>query len=227
MGKLFKNVLGDPSGAVGKVVFKERGGNIYIGVRPKPYMPGNGTDAVSRRMKFGLTGKLSTAINSIDKLKIVWDKATPSNITPYNGIFKANYQNVTPTDVSNTMLMAPGVGFKITTSSAEVTNTDVSVTLNALGTDTEIDTMVETTMVMAVVVYCKGVLDPNFKENYFIAMKSSPMNINLVNPLTFSVTLSGTESQMFDKYSTHKGFITFVTLDDLGNPVRFSNTVVH
>ena len=226
MGKLFKNVLGDPSGAVGKVVFKERGGNIYIGVRPKPYMPGNGTDAVSRRMKFGLTGKLSTAINSIDKLKTIWDLATPSNLSPYNGIFKANYQNVTPTDVSNTMLMAPGVGFKITTSSVEVTNTDVSVTLNALGTGTEIDTLVETSILMAVVVYSKGVLDPNYKENYFISLKSSGQMINLVNPLTFTATLSNTESQMFDKYSTHKGFITFVTLDDLGNPIRFSNTIV-
>ena len=227
MGKLSKNILGNPSGAVGKVVFKERGNSVFIGTRPKSYMPGYDTDSINRRKRFGLTGKFSKAVNSIDVLKIVWDAATPNNISPFNGIFKANYHNVAADDVNSTAILTPSVGFKATESSIELSNTEVTATLNALGTASEIDTQIETTIVMAALVYCKGLLDPNFKEDYFMAFKSDPVIVNLTSSLSFSITLSGTENQIFDKFSSHKGFLVFVTLDATGNPIRYSNTFVH
>jgi len=157
----------------------------------------------------------------------VWDAATPNNISPFNGIFKANYHNITKDNVTNTAILAPSVGFRATTSSIDVSNTEVTATLNALGTSSEINTAIETSIIMAGLVYCKGLLDPNFKEKYFMAFKSDSVSINLATSLSFTITLSDVESQIFDKFSTQKGFLVFVTLDDAGKPVRYSNTFVH
>jgi len=226
MGKLNKAVLGLPSGAVGQVLFREHDGNIYIGTRPKSFMPGNNIPAVNRRKRFGLTGKFAKAVNSIDKLKIVWDAVTPNNISPYNGIFKANYSNVTPDTVSDTALLSPGIGFNADVNTAVIDNTGIQITLNALGADTDIDPVTETTIVMAAVVSCKDTLDTNLKPNYFLAFKSAPLATNLLNPLSFSIRFDDQESTYFDKYTSHKTFLACVTLDANGKPVHYSSTAI-
>ncbi len=226
MGKLKKAVLGNPSGIVGQVLFRDRGGDVYMSTRPKSFMPGTDSLAVDRRNRFGITGKLAKAINSIDKLKIVWDEATPNNISPYNGIFKANYINVTPTDVSDTALMAPGFGFDAVATTVTVSDSEIEVVLSPLGADSGINLAVEKTILMAAVVFCKDTTDPNLKPNFCLAFKSGEQILNLSNPLTFNVALTSMEATYFDKYTTHKTFIAFVTLDENGKPVHYSSTIV-
>jgi len=226
MGKLKKAVLGNPSGIVGQVLFRDRGGEVYMSTRPKSFMPGADTPAVNRRKRFGLTGKFAKAVNSIDKMKIVWDAVTPNNISPYNGIFKANYSNVTPDSVSDTALLSPGIGFNAAVDTAVIDNTGVQVTLEALGVDSGINPVIETHIVMAAVVSCSVTTDTNLNPNYFLALKSVPVDTNLVNPLSFSVTFGDQEATYFDKYTTHKTFIAFVTLDADGKPVHYSSTSV-
>jgi len=224
MGKLRKAVLGIPSGNVGQVLFREIGENVYIGTRPKSFIPGTDERAVNRRKRFGLTGKLAKAINSIDKIKIVWDAVTPNNISLYNGIFKANYPNVTPDTVSDTALLSPGIGFNAAIDTAVINNTGIQVTLEALGVDSGIDPLIETHVVMAAVVSCSVTSDTNLKPNYFLAFKSAPVVTNLVNPLSFSVPFKEQEATYYNKYTSHKTFIAFVTLDADGKPVHYSST---
>ena len=226
MGKLKKAVLGNPSGIVGQVLFRDRGGDVYMSTRPKSFMPGTDSPAVDRRNRFGLTGKFAKAINSIDKLKIVWDAATPNDISPYNGIFKANYINVTPTDVSDTALMAPGFGFDAVASAVTVSDTEIEAVLDPLGADSGINLAVEKTILMAAVVFCKDTDDPNLKPNFCMAFKSGEQVLNLTNPLTFNVAFTSQETTYYDKYTTHKTFLVFVTLDENGNPVHYSSTIV-
>ncbi len=226
MGKLNKAVLGLPPGNVGQVLFREIDGKVYIGTRPKSFMPGTDVPAVNRRKRFGLTGKFAKAINSIDKVKIVWDAVTPNNISPYNGIFKANYPNVTPDTVSDTALLSPGIGFNSAIDTAVIDNTGIQVTLEALGVDSGIDPLIETHIVMAAVISCNVTSDVNLKPNYFLAFKSAPVATNLVNPLSFSVAFKEQEATYYDKYTNHKTFLAFVTLNAEGKPVQYSSTSV-
>lgn len=201
MGKLNKAVLGQPSGAVGQVLFRKMDGNVYIGTRPKSFMPGLDAPAVNRRKRFGLTGKFAKTVNSIDKMKVVRDAVTPDNISPYNGIFKANYLNVTPDTVSDTALLSPGIGFNAVVDTAVIDNTGIQITLEALGTESDINPLIETSIVMAAVVSCKDNSDINLNPNYFLAFKSASVSTNLVNPLSFSITFDNMESTYYDKYA--------------------------
>ena len=64
MATIKKTVLGRISGAVGDVVFKEKNGKNYVGVRASTFTPPSDAASIERRGKFLLSTELASAINS-------------------------------------------------------------------------------------------------------------------------------------------------------------------
>lgn len=224
MGILKKSVLGKPSGAVGDILFRYKDGKTIIGTRPVSYMPGMDERSVNRRNRFGITAKFSQAVNSLPSFKSLWDNVTPNNISPYNGIFKASYPYVTPTDVTDLAKLVPQLfGFGVTTTDVTVDETEVSVSIDPIGTNAEIDTNIEKFIQLGVVIKCTdGTIDtlPNI---VFLPLKSANVVLNLANPLSFSITLSDQDSDLYSMFDTHLSYLALVTLDEYGKAVHYSS----
>ena len=224
MGFLKKSVLGKPSGAVGDILFRYKDGKTIIGTRPVSFMPGTDTASVNRRSRFAITGKFSSAVNSLPSFKSLWDNVTPNNISPFNGIFKASYPFVTPTDVSASAAIVPILyGFDVTTTDVTVDETEVSVSIDPIGTNAEIDTNVEKFIQLGTVIKCSDGTMDTLPALLFIPLKSANVVLNLANPLTFSITLSDQDSDLYSMYDTHLSYLALVTLDENGKAVHYSS----
>ena len=224
MGFLKKSVLGKPSGAVGDILFRYKDGKTIIGTRPVSFMPGTDAASVNRRSRFGITSKFSQAVNSLPSFKSLWDNVTPNNISPYNGIFKASYPFVTPTDVSASAGIVPILyGFNVTTTDVTVDETEVNVSIDPIGTNAEIDTNVEKFIQLGTVIKCSDGTMDTLPALLFIPLKSANVVLNLVNPLTFSITLSDQDSDLYSMYDTHLSYLALVTLDENGKAVHYSS----
>lgn len=224
MGFLRKAVLGLPSGVVGDILFRYKDGQTIISSRPVSYMPGTDQASVDRRSRFGITAKFAQAVNGIDSLYSVWDNATPKPTSPFNGIFKASYPYVTPTDVTDLASLVPYLyGFPVTTTDVTVDETEVSVSIDPIGTNAEIDLDVEKFIQLAAVIKCTdGTLD-TLPTRIFIPLNSANVVLNLANPLTFTITLSDQYSDLYSMYDTHLTYLALVTLDEDGNAVHYSS----
>jgi len=226
MAEVFKSVIGRLTGALGNMVFRNRGSVTTVSMRPKSFLAGTDIKAQNRRARFGLTGMFAAAVNKDASLKRFWDLATPPNMSAANGIFKANYKHITPDDVTDLARLTPGISVKVSAVSSSMTNVLVSATLDVIGTDQKIDLLVEKKIQMVAVIYCKSPLNEDEAKNHFICLKSGKVVLNLTTELAFTIPLMSDETQYFDIYSSQKCFYTFVTLDDDDVPYHFTNTLL-
>ncbi|MFA5010679.1 MAG: hypothetical protein WC644_01885 [Ignavibacteria bacterium] len=223
MGVLKKSVLGKPSGVVGDILFRYKDGKTIIGTRPVSYMPGMDVNSVNRRNRFGITAKFSRAVNSLPSFKNLWDNVTPNNISPFNGIFKASYPFVTPTDVTDMANIVPQLfGFDVTTTDVSIDATEVSVSIDPIGTNASIDTNVEKFIQLGTVIKCTDGTVDTLPKLVFIPLKSSNVVLNLANPLSFTITLCDQDSDLYSYFDTHVSYLAFVTLDEFGKAIHYS-----
>jgi hypothetical protein len=225
MAEVFKSVIGRLTGALGNMVFRNRNNKTTITMRPKSYKMPMDADAIKRRARFALTGAYSKAVNIFADLKKFWDEHTPNSMTAMNGIFKINYDQITDTDVTTTATMVPLLGVKVVSTNITLTDTSLDVTIDPIGTEEEIDTLVEKTIYMAAVIFCKTPTDPNYKKYHFLSIKSAGINLSLTTALTFSAPIQAIDRQYFDKFTDHKAYIVFVTRDIMLKAVKFTNTL--
>ena len=215
--------LGSVQGQVGDQVFKMRGNKSYVAQLPH----NSGTEAkdivIDNRKKFGVAARFSIAVNQISPLKETWDIYTPNSMSPFNGILKANYPKVTSTDVTDNALIVPFFGgFPVVTTDVTIDGTTVDVAIDPIGTGEEIDTMIEKYIVLCAVIKCTDGNVEDAEKIMFIPLQSDNVVLNLANPLTFSITLTGAERKTYSSYDTHLTYLAFVTLDESGNPIHFS-----
>lgn len=224
MGILNKKVLGAPTGAVGDVQFSYRNGQTIIGTRPASFMPGTDTMSVNRRNRFGITAKFAKSVNSIDALKNLWDAKTENTISPFNGIFRASYPYVSPTDVTSSATIVPQLfGFNITTTDVSIDGSAVNVSIDPIGNNAGIDPLVEKYIKLCVVIKCTDGTKETLPKLMFVPLDSANVMLNLVNPLTFSITLADQEKEIYSLYDTHLSYLALVTLKEDGTAVNYSS----
>jgi len=228
MATIEKQVLGKIRGKVGDVLFRIVNGKAIVTSCPAKKGPSTDPAAIIRNNHFSIAVKLAHAINYLFPLKHFWKNFTISSETgyrsPLNKIVKENYSHVTDTTVLATASLVPDIGFEVTPTTAAISNTAINVTLAAIGIDKGIDTAVETQVQLAAVAFLKSPVLDTEKPVAFLHKLSDPAPVNLLNPLTFEITLDNVEKQRFDMYTSSKGLFALVTLDANDVPVRYSNT---
>lgn len=226
MAQLKKTVLGKVSGAVGDIVFRERQGKNYIGLRPDSFIPGTDPASVARRQRFLLSLRIGSTINSVTELKKLWAVVTPSGLSPFNYIVKTNYRYITSTDVTNLLQLTPGNGFGIVVTGSNIDRTQVRVIIDPIGSNAGIDDVLEPNIIMSSLLYLSNPVDPSLAAFAIMSVKSAPQQTDLGTALTFNANPTNQQQVVFDKYQVTKTFVAFVTLDASGNPVHYSSTVV-
>ncbi|MFA7360356.1 MAG: hypothetical protein WC139_04905 [Candidatus Kapaibacterium sp.] len=215
--------LGVIQGALGPQVFKNRRGKSYVAQLPHSSGKTPSVNVINVRKKFGVITRFAKSVNSIPALKTVWDIATPDNMSPFNGIFKTNYSNVTTSDVLSTALIVPRFyGFGITSTDLTVDETSINLSIDPIGTDSSIDTNVEKFIQLCAVLKCT---DPSIVDSpgiIFAPVMSSNVILNLANPLSFTIEFKDFEQAIYEAYDTHLTFLALVTLDADGKAIHYS-----
>ena len=217
--------LGSVQGKIGDQVFKMRGTKSYVA-----QLPHNGTGeakdvVINNRKRFGKAARFSLAVNQITPLKTIWDIYTPNSMSPFNGIVKTNYQHATASDVLDSALIVPFFGgFPVVTTDVSVDGLTVTVAIDPIGTGEEIDTTIEKFISLCAVTKCTDKNVDTIEEMKFISLQSANVVLNLANPLSFEITLTGAERKAYSSYDTHLTYLALVTLDDSGNAIHFSES---
>ena len=226
MATIKKTVLGRISGAVGDVVFKEKNGKNFVGLRAASFIPGSDSGSIERRAKFSLSTQLASVINSNSQLRSLWLEAIPSGANVYNYLIKANYNNLQSDNVTDLVSIVPGYGFIAKKKTVTFSDTSIQVVTEAIGDNQEIDTSVETKVQLAAVIFLNNAVDDSVKPRNFISMLSPSQALVLNADLTFALNLSAQGALIISKYQIHKGFFSLLTLDANDGLVNFSGTFV-
>lgn len=215
--------LGVIQGALGPQVFKNRRGKSYVAQLPHSSGKAPSVNVINVRKKFGIITRFAKSVNSIPELKTVWDNATPDSMSPFNGIFKTNYSNVTSSDVLSTALIVPMFyGFAITSTDLTVDGTSISLAIDPIGSDSSIDTNVEKFIKLCAVLKCTDPTLDGSPAIMFLPVMSSNVVLNLVNPLSFTIEFKDFEQAIYAAYDTHLTFLALVTLDADGKAIHYS-----
>jgi len=226
MAEIRKQVLGKLSGALGDVVFRERNGKSYVGVRPASFIPGTDPASVSRRLKFLTVIKFTQAIHSEPVLKAVWDNNRPPDITTFNTITRMNYKFVEAENITDLARIVPGLGFSIRSTAASLDSSILTLDIDAIGLNTEIDPKVEVNIQLVSVLFFRNALDETAGNFYLTTLSSASQHLDLENPLSFNATLLSEQKVYYNKFQEHKAFVVLLTTDAQGKPVHYSSTVV-
>ena len=228
MADFIKTVLGIGRGKVGGVMFRFVNGKPVLSSLPVPRKASTDPVVINRKKKFGLLVKFAHAVNYIYQLKYFWKLSSISSTvgfrSAFNKIVKTNYSNVTADNLDDDIMLIPDTGFEVTATSVTLTNTDVTVVLEAIGNDKGIDPAQEVNFQLALILFLKTPTLPDKEAYHFIHKITAPTAVILANPLTFVIELDNIEKQKYDEYTTKKAFLCLVTTDVDGKPIRYSNT---
>lgn len=226
MAKLKKNILGQVTGALGEVVFKQFNGENYMATRPDSFMPGVDPESIARRSRFALAIRLSRAIYQSERLKSIWDPKTPAGVSAFNYIFKRNYPFVSPSGLSDGAMLTPEMGFGVGVTAVNLTSTGLTVDISAIGTNAGINIASEPNIGMTAVLFQSNPTDPLQPAYTYLTLQSPNISTNLNTALSFEAVLSNQETQLFNLYQDQKVFFVLGTLDASGAVVHYSSTVL-
>ena len=229
MPKVVDQFAGRLRGKLGDIIFRIVHGISIAGRAPLKRPASQEPKMVAIRIKFGLANKLGHAVYALPLLSYFWNLFTLPGSTGYktvmNKVMKKNFAHTTESGLTDSAILVPERGITINHTDITLTKSTATVELDPIGYTDVIDTNVEKTLVMNMVMCLSdptGTEDPTFN---FIHKTSAEVTLNLVNPLTFSIPMDTMDGDYFDVYTTKKAFFALVTLDADKNPIRYSSTI--
>ena len=226
MARLKKTVLGRLSGAVGDIVFREKNGKNFVGLRAASFIPGTDTGSIERRSKFYLSTQLASTINSNPKLKSIWLQSISPKKNAYNLLIKANYGNLTSGNISDFIKIVPKFGFNIKPKGITIGDTLVQVVIEAIGENSGIDPSIEINFQLAAIIYLSNPTDESVKPKDFLSLLSGIQSLKLNEEYTFDINLSNQSAFLVNKYQDRKGFFSLLTLNAGDAIINYSSTFI-
>ncbi len=226
MARLKKTVLGRVSGAVGDIVFREKNGKNFVGLRASSFMPGLDIGSIERRNKFSLSTQLASTINSNPKLKSIWLKSISPKRNAYVQLIRVNYPNLTVGNVSDFVKIVPELGFIIKTREVILHDDLISVITDPIGDNAGIDPSVELNVQLAAIIFLSNPIDESVKLYNFISLLSDVQLLKLDEGYTFEINLSNQHTFLASKYQNRRGFFSLLTLSSEDKVINYSSTFV-
>jgi hypothetical protein len=226
MARVTKSVIGKLKGSVGDLTFRQRNGKAIVSTRPDSINAPDDDDSINRRLKFRFLTKLASSIISIDALKSIWAANVKEGNTAFNQVVADNYAGVTVDSITDQTLITPAFGFGVGITSAAVTASGIQVVTEAIGTTAGIDLDGEKTVQLGAILSLSNPVDKSVPDYYVIPLASVAQALKLDTALTFAASLSNQEALVFPKYTVRKTIYALLTLDDGGNAIHHSITML-
>lgn len=224
MAELNKSILGKVRGSLGDLSFRQRNGKNVIAMRPSSFTPGTDPASIARRDRFKMSIKLAKVLNDIPIIKQYWTSMSPAEMTGFNFLFKTNYQFVSSDDINSNPMIMPVMGFNVNNPAGTFNAADFEISLDAIGTNNGIDTLLETKFSLLNILFLKDPINSSFESNYLSSIISENIPLQLTDPVTFSVNIPDNQLYFYNNYQTKKVFSVLLTSDDSDQIVNFSNT---
>lgn len=214
------------SGRVGDVVYRHKNGKTFVASRPKKRCTAKSAYEEALQRKFGMTGKISKTINSLEVLKYFWRGVTSRNHATYNKIFKENYPRIKIEDLSGFIQIVPMGGFDIKEGLIKLNESGIVIQCKELGENSNFDTKIEKYVIAAGIIILKN---PKIEDIPLYEVIPFETNKYLLYPgeyLSLSVESRGSISGLYENYSLRTAAAVFITLDEEGKPVQHSTSLL-
>lgn len=226
MAKLRKQFLGKVSGKLGDLVFRNTRRTNYISARPVSFNVPQDEDSLNRRSRFAMAGKFSSLITSIPELKLLWQLQAPAGVNIFNYLVKINYSLVNPDGLTEIVSLTPPLGWIANSESIDVNQTEINVTVKAIGENSGIKPELEKEVQLFCVVSLTNPSDTNLDRTILIPLSSDRVLLSLTDNLNFQIKITNQISELMSKYQARLMLFALVTFDVEGNPVSYSKTFI-
>jgi hypothetical protein len=224
MGQLKRQTLGDVFGAVGHLVFKNRGGVNYISHRPVSYATPQDTRSVQIRNQFRFTSKLAKSINSVDLIKKIWKNKYPVCYSTYHKIFDSNYHRFNSDDPSGTPILTPDNGFGLTSHQIDLNGTNLVIKSDPIPTDLNIDPLKNNFIATASLLMFRYKNRPDDPPVFYpITGIINPLDLN--QPVNLTTIIKGPNVSASPDEYVFRLWSVLIILDEKQNPILYSNTL--
>jgi hypothetical protein len=214
------------SGVLGHVVIVHRGKKTFIKNRPKRTENPLTELAMSKREKFGLGGKIASAISSITEIKQLWVGNPEKNQTGYNRMFIANHGKLNIEDLTGKIVVSDGAGLEVLNPSIELDNSGVQIRCDRFESKDIYNQVTATKIMAAGIIVLINPTDVNRHSKYQIMkFKTDAFPIDESGKFSAKVEYLLGDLAKFKAFQLKKAFGVFVTLDEELNPVDISETV--
>jgi hypothetical protein len=222
---LVHGFMEEMSGVLGNVVIVHRGKKTFIKNRPKRSENPLTELAMSKREKFGLGGKIASAISSIIEIKQLWAGNAEKNQTGYNRMFISNHGKLNIQDLTGNVAVSDLAGLEVLNPSIELGSSGVEISCDRVESkDINKQKAAAKIMSAGIIVLIKPLVDSH-----------SPYQIMTFKTKAFPVDESGNFSAKveyllgdlakFKAFQLKKAFGVFITLDEESNPIDISETI--
>ncbi|HRI45926.1 MAG: hypothetical protein KF721_08420 [Ignavibacteriaceae bacterium] len=107
MAKVTKQILGQLSGKLGSLVYRQINGKTFVSVRPQKYNVTNTEESKKVKSGFRNLVRFSSFLNSIPEIKAVWGLKAVKGKRTYNKIMSHNKRLIKETSVSPNYSILP------------------------------------------------------------------------------------------------------------------------
>jgi hypothetical protein len=213
------------SGVLGNVVIVHRGKKTFIKNRPKRSENPLTELAMSKREKFGLGGKIASAISSIIEIKLLWAGNPEKNQTGYNRMFIANHGQLNIEDLTGKIVVSDAAGLEVLNPSIELGNAGVEINCDWFE-NKDINKQKATAKIMAagIIVLINPLVDSHSKYQ-IMTFKTEALPIDESGKFSTKVEYLLGDLTKFKAFQLKKAFGVLVTLDEEANPIDISETV--
>ena len=129
MAEITKSVIGNISGTLGNMVFRNIGGKVIIYTRPHNQKISYTEKSVKNRGKFGMASLLSTNAMQLPGIKEVWNSSNLGGRSAYTKIIKFNAKSVESDRLTIKNDIVP-IGKRLTVNSFSLTSEKVEIDFN-------------------------------------------------------------------------------------------------
>ena len=223
---LVHGFIEEMSGVLGNVVIVHRGKKTFIKNRPKRSVNPLTELAMSKREKFGLGGKIASAISSIIEIKQLWAGNPEKNQTGYNRMFIANHGQFNIEDLTGKIVISDVAGLEVLNPSIELGNTGVHISCDRFESK-DINKQKATAKIMAagIIVLINPKEGDKHAQYQIMTFKTEALPIDENGKFSAKVEYLLGDLAKFKAFQLKKAFGVFVTLDEELNPVDISETI--
>lgn len=228
MAKIKNKVIGDFSGMLGDIIFRDYKGTSIASMRPKNFPVSNSPSILAKRAKFSMAAKLSKAIRSSNEVKLSWNLVTPSNLTTHSYMVQVNYPFVSDLSVSDLFKITPEKNFIASFSNFNLLDNEIQLSVKALTESSGINTAVEKNIKLFTVFFLTSPTNPEIAPYSFIPIESGVRPLILNQELDFVIPLSDIDNQLLNsEYQVRKSYSIAITLSESGIPIKYSDKIIY
>jgi hypothetical protein len=222
MARIKNQFLGNISGTIGPVVYKQIGTTQYIATKPNSFIPGTDPASVFRRDQGAFVGKLSSKIYSIDIIKKLWSPEVKKQSRIYQRIWSETYHAANCNDLNKLPKLSPTQDFIVSNPSFLLEKKSFLFKSDPLVAPNVINPAKEKFILPVGVIVLKDPKSAASPQMEIIAFKGKKEILDLNSPLNINIQITNPEDIKYVHYKFRKCYLILITLDKNENPIHSS-----